>query len=65
MANDIAAFFAPEGDRLAAAMVASHLKRLWQRRMRRQLVELYRTGGTGLTEVTAAGAAQLSRSSTG
>jgi formate dehydrogenase subunit delta len=65
MANDIAAFFAPEPDRLAAATVASHLTRFWERRMRRQLVELYRTGGTGLAEVTAAGVAQLSRSSTG
>jgi formate dehydrogenase subunit delta len=65
MANDIAAFLAPEPDRLAAAMVASHLKRFWERRMRRQLVELYRTAGTGLTEVAAAGVAQLSRSSTG
>jgi formate dehydrogenase subunit delta len=65
MANDIAAFFAPEPDRLAVATVAAHLTRFWERRMRRQLVELYRTGGTGFSEVAAAGVAQLSRSSTG
>jgi formate dehydrogenase subunit delta len=66
MANDIAAFFAAEPDRPAAAgMVAAHLTRFWEPRMRRQIVEHYRTGGTGLTEVAAAGVAQLSRSSTG
>jgi formate dehydrogenase subunit delta len=66
MANDIAAFFAAEPDRGAAAgMVASHLTRFWEPRMRRQIVEHYRAGGTGLTEVAAAGVAQLSRSLTG
>jgi formate dehydrogenase subunit delta len=66
MANDIAAFFAAEPDHAAAAgMVASHLTRFWEPRMRRQIVEHYRAAGTGLTDVAAAGVAQLSRSSTG
>jgi len=66
MANDIAAFFAAEPDRAAAAgMVATHLTRFWEPRMRRQIVEHYRAGGTGLTDVAAAGVAQLSESSAG
>jgi formate dehydrogenase subunit delta len=56
MANDIAAFFAAEPDRAAAAAgVAGHLTRFWEPRMRRQIVEHYRAGGAGLSEVAAAG----------
>jgi formate dehydrogenase subunit delta len=60
MANDIANFFAAEADRDAAAQaVATHLTRFWEPRMRKQIVEHYRTGGSGLSELAAAGVARL------
>jgi formate dehydrogenase subunit delta len=60
MANDIASFFAADPDRQAAAAgVANHLTRFWEPRMRRQIVEHYRNGGAGLSDVAAAGVAQL------
>jgi formate dehydrogenase subunit delta len=60
MANDIAAFFASESDPAAAAAgVANHLTRFWEPRMRKQIVEYYRAGGSGLSEVAAAGVGQL------
>ena len=66
MANDISNFFASDPDKDAAVdQVANHLKKFWEPRMRRQIVEHYRAGGTGPTDVAAAGVAQLSRSSTG
>lgn len=41
MANQIAAFFAAEPDRQAAVEgVAGHLKRFWEPRMRREILEV-------------------------
>jgi formate dehydrogenase subunit delta len=52
MANDIGAFFDAEPDkREAARNVATHLKRYWEPRMRRQIVAHYRDGGAGLNPV--------------
>jgi hypothetical protein len=66
MANDIAVFFAAEPDDAAAArVVTSHLRRPWERGMRRQIADHYRISGAGRNDVAAAGMAQLSRSSTG
>jgi formate dehydrogenase subunit delta len=49
MANDIGAFFDGEPDKAEAARgVASHLKRFWDPRMRREIVAHYREGGAGL-----------------
>ena len=60
MANDIAAFFAAEPDRAAAAAaVANHLQKFWEPRMRREIVTHYRAGGSGLSELAAAGVGQL------
>ena len=60
MANDIANFFAAASDQQeAAAGVANHLMRFWEPRMRRQIVEHYRSGGAGLSPVAAAGVAKL------
>ena len=45
MANQIAAFFAAEPDRQAAVEgVASHLKRFWEPRMRREILGLVERG---------------------
>jgi formate dehydrogenase subunit delta len=49
MANDIGAFFsAASTPSDGPGAIASHLKRFWDPRMRRQLVEYYRSGGEGL-----------------
>ena len=51
MANEIAAFFASEPDRAVAIdSVASHLRRFWEPRMRRELlVWLDQHAGEGLS----------------
>ncbi|MGH8175139.1 MAG: formate dehydrogenase subunit delta [Steroidobacter sp.] len=51
MANDIGAFFAaePSGEAGARA-VLTHIKRFWDPRMRKQIVEHFRSGGAGLDE---------------
>lgn len=52
MANDIGAFFGSEPDKTEAAKnVASHLKRFWDPRMRREIIAHYREGGAGLDPV--------------
>jgi formate dehydrogenase subunit delta len=57
MANDVSAFFAPDREvALAAAAVAHHLKRYWDPRMRRQIVECLDTDdASALTPVARAG----------
>jgi formate dehydrogenase subunit delta len=52
MANDIGAFFNGETDKqVAASNVANHLKRYWDPRMRRQIIQHYKEGGAGLDPV--------------
>jgi formate dehydrogenase subunit delta len=49
MANDIGAFFRADADRHQAAQsVATHLKKFWDPRMRRQIVAHHASGGAGL-----------------
>jgi len=63
MANDIGAFFAAEPDPAAAAQaVASHLRRTWEPRMRRALIEHLATGGAGLGQPARAGVVLLAGS---
>ncbi|MEZ4453593.1 MAG: formate dehydrogenase subunit delta [Nannocystaceae bacterium] len=48
MANDIADFFASEGEHDAIVDgVAGHLRRFWDPRMRRELVRFVDEGGAG------------------
>ncbi len=50
MANDIADFFAGAADRDDAARdVATHLRRYWDPRMRKQIIDHCSAGGTGLS----------------
>ena len=50
MANEIAAFFAGAADEgEAAASVANHLRRFWDPRMRKQIIEHRKRGGAGLS----------------
>jgi len=56
MANEIAAFFHAEPDHaLAIEGVAGHIKRFWDPRMRRELLQwVDEHDGEGLTELAAA-----------
>jgi len=52
MANEISAFFEAEPDREQAVQgVAGHIRRFWEPRMRRQIIEHYQRGAAGLAEV--------------
>jgi len=53
MANEIGDFFAAEsGPANAPRDVAGHLRRYWEPRMRKQIIEHYRRGGAGLSELS-------------
>jgi formate dehydrogenase subunit delta len=61
MVNEIAAFFTGEDPGNAAENVANHLRRYWDPRMRRQIVEHASTGGDGLSQVARAGVALIAK----
>jgi formate dehydrogenase subunit delta len=52
MANDISNFFASEPDEQAAVdLVATHLKKYWEPRMRQQIRSYVSEGGAGLSSI--------------
>ncbi len=60
MLNDISDFYVGQGDlKAAAAGVESHVSRYWEKRMRLQMLDHYRNGGEGLSEVSRAAIAIL------
>lgn len=60
MANDIATFFQGAVDRSEAVQsVATHLRRYWDPRMRKQIIECYQAGETDLSELARAAVAAL------
>lgn len=60
MANDIAAFFASEPDRtVAVEAIATHLRRYWAPRMRRQIRAHLDAGGEGLSDLARDAVLQL------
>jgi formate dehydrogenase subunit delta len=60
MANDISSFFAAARDPAAAAAeVAAHIRRLWEPRMRRQIVDYWRKGEGQFSDVARAAVAVL------
>ena len=59
MANQIGRFFAAQGDDEAAAAVEDHLRKFWEPRMRRQIVEHLHAGGAGLDPVVRAAVERL------
>ena len=65
MANQIAAFFEGEGNReQAPSLVATHLRRYWEPRMRREIIAYYnRQGGEGLDEMALKAVALLAAES--
>jgi formate dehydrogenase subunit delta len=63
MANDIGSFFNSEADKAVAAQsVATHIKRYWDPRMRREIVTHYRDGGAGLDPLVRSAVALLATS---
>lgn len=61
MVNEIAAFFAGEDPPKAAENVANHLRRYWDPRMRKQIIEHAGNGGEGLSQVAKAGVELIAR----
>lgn len=59
MANQIALFFAAYPHDEALDGVADHLKKFWEPRMRRQLLDHLAKGGAGLHPLVREAAAQL------
>jgi NADH-dependant formate dehydrogenase delta subunit FdsD. len=60
MANDITDFFhgAVSADEVASS-VATHLRRYWDPRMRKQIIAHWQAGAAGLSESAKQGVAQL------
>ena len=64
MANQIGAFFEAEGGEEhpeeAAKLVATHLRRYWEPRMRSEMIAYFQSnGGEGLDETAKSGVAML------
>ncbi len=59
MANDIAKFFAVQGEARGAAGVADHIRRFWEHRMKAQIFAHVAAGGEGLSPLALAGIRQL------
>ncbi|SHE88875.1 formate dehydrogenase delta subunit [Kaistia soli DSM 19436] len=59
MANQIALFFAAQGDAAAPDAVATHLRQFWDPRMRRAILDHAKSGGAGLSPIAAAAVARL------
>ena len=54
MANQIAAFFAAQGEGRAVPQIASHIEKFWDPRMRREMAAHVAAGGAGLNPLTRA-----------
>ena len=60
MVNDIGNFFNSEPDKdEAARSIATHLRRFWDPRMRREIIAHYKQGGEGLNELPKRGVGLL------
>jgi formate dehydrogenase subunit delta len=62
MANDIANFFRSGGEPGASSdQVADHLRRYWDPRMRKQIIDHLEQGGSGLSDIARQAVALLER----
>lgn len=59
MANQIAQFFAAQGEIRAVPQIAAHLNSFWDPRMRTQILAHLAAGGTGLNPLARAAVATL------
>lgn len=54
MANQIAAFFAAQGEERAVPQIADHIEKFWDPRMRREIAAHVAKGGAGLSPLALA-----------
>ena len=54
MANQIASFFAAQGEERAVPQIASHIERFWDPRMRREITAHIAASGAGLSPLARA-----------
>jgi formate dehydrogenase subunit delta len=54
MANQIAAFFAAQGEERALPQIADHIEKFWDPRMRRTILAHMAQGGAGLVPLARA-----------
>jgi formate dehydrogenase subunit delta len=59
MANQIAKFFAAQGDERAVPQIADHVRQFWDPRMRREIAAHLAQGGAGLDPLARAALATL------
>jgi formate dehydrogenase subunit delta len=59
MANQIARFFAAQGEAKAVPQIASHIQQFWDPRMRKEITEHVAQGGAGLDPLALAAIKQL------
>lgn len=59
MANQIARFFATQGEERALPQIADHIQKFWDPRMRRQIREHVAQGGDGLDPLALAAIGKL------
>lgn len=59
MANQIATFFAAQGEARAVPQIASHIQQFWNPRMRLQILAHVEQGGAGLAPLAKAALAKL------
>jgi len=63
MANQIASFFAAQGEQRAVPQIADHIAKFWDPRMRRNIAAHIEQGGAGLSPLARAAIAKLKPSS--
>jgi formate dehydrogenase subunit delta len=59
MANQIAAFFAVQGEARAIPQIADHIQKFWDPRMRREILTHVANGGAGLSPLACAAIANI------
>ena len=59
MANQIAAFFAAQGEARAVPQIANHIEQFWDPRMRRGILVHVEQGGAGLSPLALAAIAKM------
>jgi formate dehydrogenase subunit delta len=59
MANQIGKFFASQGEEKAVPLIADHLVKFWDPRMRKEIVSHVAAGGIGLDPIVIKAVARL------
>ena len=60
MANQIGKFFVSQGEEAAVPLIADHLAKFWDPRMRKAIIAHLEAGGTGLDDAVRKAVARLS-----